>query len=336
MPFCSKCGKPLADGENCSCQNSTNNISTPDAVTDEQPEFKFPDAEPVTADIEAADAEPVTTGIEAAPATEQPDVQETNDATQSLVYATPNKKNNKTVFKIIMGIVAVGIVAIIVLLISNLFGGSKNPIDELLKSINSQETDATVLLDKAFPDFVSDDLNTMLNILVKTDEYEDTLEDLSDALDDMYDAIKDEYGKNWSLSFDAKETELDKNELNDIAELYEDFYSDYLEDLYDELEDLDDDDIEDLADEWELSEKDAKKFINAMSSLISSFENIKVTDGYELKGKFVFTSKNDESKTSKYTINIIKLNGEWTIDYLSLLDELGLSIDYLLFYLSYY
>ncbi len=362
MPFCSKCGKPLADGETCNCQNNTVNMTDPVAeatpvvapvvenvsetpasetvtapvvepVTETVSEeaFSTPTAEPVVKPVSEPAAAPVVEPVSEPTVTP---VSQTTAASQSLALAKPNKNNNKTVLGIIAGVVVIALIAIIVLLVSNLFGGSKDPVESLLKTVNAKETDVTVFIDKALPDFVSDKVDTIFTVLKKTDDYEDLMEEAAESLEDAYDDIEDEYGKKWSIEFDSKKTDLDKDELEEIAERYEALYDDYLEDIYDTLSDVDDDDIEDLADMYDISEKDAKKMITALTELAGSFEKIKVTDGYELKGKFIIKSKDDEDKSDKVTITVIKLNGEWTIDYLSLLDDMGMSIDTLMYYIE--
>ena len=44
MGFCTKCGKPLKDGEICSCQQQTPQMTAPQAPTGAAPQMTAPQA----------------------------------------------------------------------------------------------------------------------------------------------------------------------------------------------------------------------------------------------------------------------------------------------------
>ena len=61
---------------------------------------------------------------------------------------------------------------------------------------------------------------------------------------------------------------------------------------------------------------------------MKEFNGAKVTEGYSLTGRLVLSDKSGETleKSDKITINVIKFNGDWMIDYMSALPEFGISL----------
>ena len=61
---------------------------------------------------------------------------------------------------------------------------------------------------------------------------------------------------------------------------------------------------------------------------MNEFKNAKVTAGYTLTGRVVVNDKSGDTiwKSDKMALKVIKLNGDWMIDYLSLMSDEGISI----------
>ena len=62
-----------------------------------------------------------------------------------------------------------------------------------------------------------------------------------------------------------------------------------MEYFQDELEDLlgDDDGIEEYADKWGVSEEQTRKIVKEWIAYMEEYEELKVTDGDKVKGKFI-------------------------------------------------
>ena len=273
MAFCANCGRPLAEGEVCTCQ----------------------------------------------PAAEEP------------------KKNPKTKLKwiilmLIFLVIVAGCAAVIILM-SN---GYKKPLKDLTAVINRRETDIDDIVSAALPKFATDSYNKAIKILKTSDDFEDVYDNLDDALEEMYEEIDDEYGRGWKIKFDAGDKEkIDAEDLADIRSLYEDMYTDYFEDICDEIKDYDKYDYEDMADSLDISISKAKDLCKVAVSFMQEFKKVSVSDGYVLTGRFILTDSKGKTleKSDRINLQIIKLNGSWTIDYLS-----AVSGDFsdLLWYLQYY
>ncbi len=271
MAFCENCGKELADGEQCTCTTS-----------------------------EAAAQAPVA---EAAPVGAVP-------------VAKEEKPNNNN--KIIIGVIAaVAAVLVVLLLVVVVFvGGSKSymkPVEDYMKAVNKKETDPIKLYSTVMPDFSAGlyaDLNKKFKV---SDDYKDMYDEAIETMEDNYDECEDEYGK-IKLSFESKKaSKMDKDDLEDIQEYLDDYYDDTIEDQIDELEDMleDDDEIEDGADELDITEAEMKAIVKSYIKYLKSYEKMKVSAGYEVKGKFIVKAGKDEYKTETVEFQVVKINGDW-------------------------
>ncbi len=187
------------------------------------------------------------------------------------------------------------------------------PVEDFMKLMNKRSTNVEKMLKLQVPGFAKKEYAAFISAAKKSDDFEDILDDTKEYLEDSYEDADDEFEK-WKLSFELKKAEkMDKDDLEDLKDYLEDFYDDYLEDTVDDIEDeLDDEDeLEDLADELDMSEKEVKKFAQAYIKYLKAYEDMKVTAGYEVKGKFIIKSKDGDCKTDTVTFRVIKVNGDW-------------------------
>lgn len=86
------------------------------------------------------------------------------------------------------------------------------------------------------------------------------------------------------------------------------------------MEDLldDDDEIEEYADKWGVSEEQTRKIVKEWIAYMEEYEELKVTDGYKVKGKFILKSEGNEYETDYMEFEVLKINGTWV--YMGLLD----------------
>ena len=99
----------------------------------------------------------------------------------------------------------------------------------------------------------------------------------------------------------------------DISKSYKNTYKNYYKDTIEQLEDMDSEDYEDLADALEISEGSAKKLVKKIISYMKSYEDVKVSKGYEVTLRFNGKMDGDEDTTEKIKVTIIKADGEWFI-----------------------
>lgn len=301
MGFCENCGKELADGEQCTCTVEETVAQEP--VVEEAVADGAPDVEPA---VEAPVAEETSAVAEAPAVTET----STEEPAKEMKPGMDKKKLT------ILG-AAVAAVVVLLLLVVLLAGGSKGymgPVEDFMAEINKQNTEPVDVYSTLLPDFAADLYAQTHKKYKVSDEYMDYYEDSIKYLEDYYDDCNDEYDK-WKLSFESKKaTKMDEDDLEDIQDYLDDYYDDYLEDEADYFEDAleDEDDIEDAADELDISESQVKTVLKANLKYVKAYEELKVTAGYEVKGRFIVKAGKDEFKTETVEFRVVKINGDWT------------------------
>ncbi len=193
-------------------------------------------------------------------------------------------------------------------------GGYMGPVDDLISATNKKETDPMKWYTIMAPDFSADELSDLMKSFVKmSDDIEDSMEDAKEEMEEAYEECDDEFDK-WKISFEEKKAKkLDEDDLEEYIDKYEDYYDDYLEDQVEDMEDAldDDDELEELADMLDIDEKDAKALVKSMIKYAKTYEKLKVTDGYEVKGKFILKSGKDTYETDSVEFVVLKINGSW-------------------------
>ncbi len=292
MGFCENCGKELVDGEQCTC-------TTTEAVAEEPVAEEAKVEEAIVEDVPAAEETPA---VAEAPVAEEP-------------AKEPKPAMDKKKLAIIGA--AAAAVVVLLLLVALLAGGSKGymgPVEDFMAQINKQNTESVEIVTTLMPDFAADLYTKAHKKYMVSEEYVDYYEESIDYLEDYYDNCNDEYDK-WKLTFESKKaTKMDEDDLEDIQDYLDDYYDDYLEDEADYFEEAleDEDDIEDAADELDISEGQVKAVLKANLKYVKAYEELKVTAGYEVKGRFIVKAGKDEFKTETVEFRVVKINGDWT------------------------
>lgn len=225
----------------------------------------------------------------------------------------PKRANkNKSKLPLFAGLVAILVIATIIIVVVITSKPYMKPINDFMDAINKKTTNQLNLEYTLEPDFCVTADKKVESALKNSDDHMDALEDNNDYLEDRYDNLDDEYDS-WKLTFEMKSKErMDEDDLEDIEDSCNDYFDDYLDSLIDYYEDiLDDGDFEDLADNFDITEKQAKSYVNALVNHYKAHEDVKITDGYEIKGKFIIKTDDDEYKTDTVTICVVKINGDW-------------------------
>lgn len=215
-------------------------------------------------------------------------------------------------FRPLLLIAPIVIVLAIIIAVAN-SGSYAKPLNQFLKLVNNQKADSQELTYSLMPDFRVKISKDMMKILLKSDDYADSIESTNDTLEDNFDNVNDEF-KKWKIKFEKKEAKkMDKDDLEEIQENCEDYFDDSIDSTIDYYEDLldDEDDIEDYADSMDLSEKETKNYIKKMISYYKSFKDVKITEGYVLKGKFIVDTDDDDFKSETVKLTFVKINGDW-------------------------
>lgn len=222
------------------------------------------------------------------------------------------------------------VILLLVVIIGAGSGSYAKPMNNFLNLINKQTKDSTAFAYSLMPEFRAKLTKDMVKIMEKSDDYQDSIESANDTLEDNYDTLNDEF-KKWKIKFEKKDDKkMDKDDLEEFQDACDDYFDEYIDSTLDNMEDIldDDDELEDYADMLDLSEKDTEKYIKKMIAYYKSFKDVKITDGYVLKGKFIVETDDDDFKSETVKLNFVKINGDWvyagTEDYISLEDSDGM------------
>lgn len=335
MSLCPSCGKDLSVEE--SSAKFCTYCGAPLEKKEAEPTTEAPvTEEPVVAEETPVAAEAPTTE---APATEAPKQQNSlnvnvdeikeklNDAKEKAlpfidkIFEKLNtipaiskilEKIDKKLYPALLAAPVALLVLILVIVIAVSSSGSyMAPMKDYMKLVNKQETDYVKLTASLSPDFRAKMLKDLYNTDI--DDLQDSIESSNDSLEDLYEEIDDEFDK-WKIGFDVKSKEkLSKKKVEDLQDEMDDYYDDYIKSMIDSLEDTleDEDELEDCAEYFDLSEKETKAFIKDMIKYYESFEDVKITAVYEVKGKFTIKADKDEWESDTTRILFAKVNGDW-------------------------
>ncbi len=215
----------------------------------------------------------------------------------------------KTIVKIVGAVVA--LLLVIILVKACVAGGSYDqPFKDMQKLINKKSTSVDKYIDALTPKFMSKAYKDAIKVLKKSDykdDIKDMYEEAEEKLEDIFDEMKDQYGKNVKITYKVTDKDkLDKDELEDIQDNYRDLGS-LLSAAKTAIKENDD-----------LSDKEADKLKKIIGKLSDDLEEVKVTKGYEIDVKIKIKGKEDDDESELEDIKVIKVNGEWMIDYMSI------------------
>ncbi|MCR5249999.1 MAG: zinc ribbon domain-containing protein [Lachnospiraceae bacterium] len=231
----------------------------------------------------------------------------------------PQKKNN---LPIIIGAAAGGfaVLLILVIVIISSLGAYKKPINKLVSLANSKSTNVSSYLDAVTPSYVSKAYNDALGLLKKGDAKTELQDAIDDAFSDVFDEFEDDYGKNWKIKAEfRKAKKLSKKKIEDLQDNW-DSLKKTLKDL-----DMDDEDfwenISDTLDDEYDTEIDTAKAAKIAEALLDGIGDTEIKAAYEVKVKLTIKGKEDEDDND-LVVNVVKINGKWIIDPLSM-DSIG-------------
>ena len=217
-----------------------------------------------------------------------------------------------------------GVLALIAVIVAlSLLGNTyKTPIQAAEKLLNTKSV--TKIIDNApsvLNGFGESEAKKIINILKKSDQYDDAIEDAEDAYAEMIETMQDEYGKNYKISIkiDNKE-KLEKEDLKDFRDQLRN-----VADMGEELDEMGTDEYEDMADSLGISKSQAKDLTKAAESFCKKCKSAKVTAGYELDLIVPLNgSELDEPEEQEMTVRVFKVDGKWVPDVFSLVSDMGL------------
>ena len=204
----------------------------------------------------------------------------------------------------------------------------KKPIDSIAGAINKKTSSIDSLAATVLPDFAASAYKKAVKIMKTSDDFAEAYDEAEQSVQEFYDKLDDSYDDGWKIKFDyADKEKLEADQLESVASTYSRLYTAYFESACEEIADYDKYDYEDLADSLGISTSKAKDLCKVAVNLMKEFKDVKVTAGYTLTGRVVISDGSDTLwKSDKMTVKVIKLNGSWMIDYLSVMDDQNISI----------
>lgn len=313
--FCSKCGKEISDdvkfcnfcgqptGKDGSEQSSQSNENGTDVVGKAKEMAEAASEKAKEAAKAVAENQTINAAGEKAKAMA--------GAASDMAKENYNKLDDKKKNIIKIAGVVVALLLVVILVKACVGGGSYDkPFKSMQKLMNKQSKDVDKYVDALTPKFVSKAYKDALKVLKKSDykdDIEDMYDDVEDKLKDTFDNLEDEFGKNVKFTYKITDKDkLDKDDLKDIQEAYQDLGS-MLSAAKASIKESDD-----------LSDKEAEKLKKIVGNLSDDLEKVKVTKGYEIDVKIKIKGKDDDDETELEDIKVIKVNGEWMIDYMSI------------------
>lgn len=267
--------------------------------------------------------------------TQNPDGGNVNQAVNVEQPVQNNGKKGKKglVIAVLVLIVAVAAGIAAFLHISN---GYKKPIDGIVSAVNKRTSDIDSLAAAVLPDFAASSYKKAVKIMKSSDDFSESYDEAEQAIKDVYDEFDSTYDNGWKVKFDyADKEKMEAEQLESAASSYSKLYTSYFESTCEEISGYDKYDYEDLADSLGVSTSKAKDLCKIAVNLMNEFKDVNVTAGYTLTGRIVVSDNSSDTlwKSDKMTVKVIKFNGKWMIDYLSLMDDQDVSlwdIEYLL------
>ena len=237
------------------------------------------------------------------------------------------KKVNPAV--IVLAVIVLAIIALVVTLILNADSGSSeskkddkekeekstymDPIDNYLAIVNKRNDDSVELVESMMPEFSVKKFKAMMEIIAESEYFADEIEAENENLADYYEEADDEF-EGWKISFKKEDAEkLDAETLEEYSEEAEEYYEDDLEYMVESFEEIIEDKayLEDVANVFELSMEDSRELMETMIAYYKAYEEVEVTAGYEVTGKFILKADGETYETESLSFIVLKINGSW-------------------------
>lgn len=218
------------------------------------------------------------------------------------------EKKKKTI-KIALGAAAAAVIVGLLLVVFGsgaLGGGYKQPLNKIVKLVNTRNSKIEKYLDAALPKFVGKAYIDLIDIASDIDDIDDEIEEMEESFSELFDDLEDQYGKNAKVSFKVEDKkEVKQKDLRKIEDFLEN-----VEELLDQVSDKDSYIYEEIT--AEMDSKTEKKFKQLITGLKKDLKDIKITKGYELELTVSVKGSEDEDEDD-LTLCVIKVNGKWCL-----------------------
>ena len=247
---------------------------------------------------------------------------------QNTMYQQEPQKKSKT--GLVIGIVSVVIIALAVGAYFLLFsgGGYTKPMDDIASIVNTRNSSMDDIIDAALPSFASKPIKSAYSVLGKSSAYQGRLSQANSQLAQAYTSLENQFGSDFRISYKVTDkTSLSSSECSTIAGQYQALYTQYLSFAVAGLQMATDEQLDQAAAQIGLSGSDLKPLIDDISAFADELKEAEVSEGYKLNVDLTATSNKMTDDTINVQFTMIKLNGEWMIDYLSIATDNGIDLN---------
>lgn len=237
----------------------------------------------------------------------------------------------------VSAVVAVAGITALSLYVSN--SGYRGAVKSIVRAVNHREADPDALAKLALPKYMEKCYNGIVGAIGSINQVDHALENFSEDVDDQYARLDDQFGSNAKVFVKVIGKEkMSQSQLRKAQKSYQDYYENYLEDFIETVDEYDYEKINDLAERFDLTSSDIMAVRDNIEILGDCFANMEVDKGYILTVELEVRGSRD-SYTTKEELRVIKANGEWMLDYMTIdkgqdiLRRFGGSLDNILWFL---
>ncbi len=224
---------------------------------------------------------------------------------------TVQKKKKITKAKVIFMLIVLTAIVITGVVFFVLYTRPLQPINKIMNSFNKKEN----FMEYAFSSYPKE---WQKHVSKFDDIYEDRYEGDTDSMEVLFENLDDTY-PNWKLRFEQTSaiTAMDADEVEDAEDSLKAYFG-YLAQM---LRNYEESDYDNVADAYDLSDREASKFIESMLDIYDNYEACEITKGYIVKGRYIFTYKEGnyesgeekELKSDRAKFYVVQVNGDWVI-----------------------
>ncbi|MGN0377014.1 MAG: hypothetical protein ACI4ED_05210 [Suilimivivens sp.] len=231
------------------------------------------------------------------------------------------KVSKKTVtMLIVLQLILAGVIAGSVYAASR--AGYRGVLSEICSTVNRRDSRLDAVAGALLPDFAYTEYEYMMERLEDSEYAVDMVDNAEEQIDDLYLRLDDNFGANALISYKVIEQEkMSSSQLRRAERNCTDYYETYLKDFAEKVEESDYDTVKSIAGWFDIDTAQMREVFDSILVLKDNLENPVVSKGYNLKLQISIKGSKDEY-TEKVNVSIIRVNGDWMIDYTSV-DELN-------------
>lgn len=195
--------------------------------------------------------------------------------------------------------------------------GYHGTLNRIVRIVNGREGDLDVIANALLPKEIKECYHKAAEVLGDNSYVENALELMEDNVDQKYGKLDDYFGTNARISIKVVEKEkMSPSQIRRAQKDYEEYYEEYWENFVSGIDKYDYDQISNLAKRYDLRTSDVMELRDHIDIAADYLKYMEITRGYNLTLQLKVKGSRD-SYSGKIELRVIKVNGEWIVDYLS-------------------